>query len=134
MRLSPDYEFSLICVHIHTLALCHRVHSAAHYMVTMVLVNPKSIWMCSEIGAEIPECGEVHDALKQIQNEQNLRKTYRQTDKYKTQRVTNRNKIIYLHEEHQNKIFDLKNAWYEEIGRVDTTHIEHNYAQQNRIE
>ena len=60
----------------------------------MVLVNPKSIWMCFEIGAEIPECGEVHDALKQMQNEKNLRKTYRQTDKYKTQRVTNRNKII----------------------------------------
>lgn len=110
-----------------------RAHSAAHCSNNGP--GDSLISLCTEIGAEIPQKGKVHHALKQMQNEQNLRKTYRETDKYKNHRVMKRKKLFKLHAKHQHEILYKKNMLdmnntKDRAKASNKSHTEHNYAQQ----
>lgn len=109
-----------------------RAHSAAHCSNNGP--GESLISLCNEIGADIPQHSTVHNALKQMQNEHNLRKSYRETDKYKKQRVIKRQKLFKLHAKHQHENLYAKNmlALNKVRSRASTSnnsHIEHNYAQ-----
>jgi hypothetical protein len=106
-----------------------RAHSAAHCSNNGP--GESLIYLCSEIGAEIPANSKVHNSLKQMQNEYNLRKEYRETERYKTQRVIKRQKLFKLHAKHQQEILYKKNMlnMNKEKYRDSKSHTEHNYAQ-----